>query len=135
VPANSHNNLNRWKNYFSQLLNVYSVVDSRQVKIHTAELLLPHHNHLEVEIAVVKLKMYKLPGNDHVPAELIPARDETLQSEIDKLSNFTWNKEELPDQWKESIIVPIYKKDGKVGCSNYHGISMISNKQTTNSMV
>jgi hypothetical protein len=22
----------------------------------------------------------------------------------------TWNKEELPQQWKESITVPIYKK-------------------------
>jgi len=26
------------------------------------------------------------------------------------LINFIWNKEELPEQWKESIIVPIYKK-------------------------
>ena len=24
-----------------------------------------------------------------------------------------WNKEELPEKWKESIIVPIYKKDVK----------------------
>jgi hypothetical protein len=23
---------------------------------------------------------------------------------------FVWNKEELPDQWKESIIIPIHKK-------------------------
>jgi hypothetical protein len=76
VPANSHNNLNRLKNYFSQLLNVCSVIDNRQIKIHTAELLLPHHNHLEVEITVVKLKVYKLPGSDHIPAELIPARGE-----------------------------------------------------------
>jgi hypothetical protein len=37
-----------------------------------------------------------------------------------------WNKEELPDQWKESTIVPIYKKDDKNDCSNYHGISLLS---------
>jgi ERCC4-type nuclease len=28
--ANPHNNLNRWKNYFSQLLNIISVNDDKQ---------------------------------------------------------------------------------------------------------
>jgi hypothetical protein len=32
----------------------------------------------------------------------------------------------LPDQLKESIIVPIYKKGGKTDCSNYRGISLLS---------
>jgi hypothetical protein len=35
--ADSHNILNRWKNYFSQLLNVHRVGDVRQIEIHTAE--------------------------------------------------------------------------------------------------
>jgi hypothetical protein len=34
--ANSHNILNRWKNYFSQLLNVHNVSDVRQIEVHTA---------------------------------------------------------------------------------------------------
>jgi hypothetical protein len=55
------------------------------------------------------LKRYKLPGNDEIPAELIQAGGETLRSEIHKLINSIWNKEELPDQWKESIIVPVHK--------------------------
>jgi hypothetical protein len=36
--------------------------------------------------------------------------------------NSIWNKEELPDKWKESIIVPVHKKGDKTDCSNYHGI-------------
>jgi sorting nexin-29 len=44
---------------------------------------------------------------------------------IPKLINSIRNKEELPDQWKESIIVPIHKKGDKADCNNYRGISLI----------
>jgi hypothetical protein len=37
-----------------------------------------------------------------------------------------WNKEELPHQWKESIVVPTHKKGDKTDCSNYRGISLLS---------
>jgi hypothetical protein len=66
------------------------------------------------------------PGSDEIPAELIQARGETLLSEIHKLINSAWSKEELPDQWKESIIVPIHKKGDKTGCNIYRGISLLS---------
>jgi hypothetical protein len=49
LPADSHNILNRWKNYFSQLLNVHWVSDVRQIEIHTAEAIVP-------EIAIATLK-------------------------------------------------------------------------------
>jgi hypothetical protein len=47
-------------------------------------------------------------------------------SEIHRLICSIWNKEELPQQWKESIIVPIYKKGDKTDCNNYRGISLLS---------
>jgi hypothetical protein len=48
------------------------------------------------------------------------------QSEIHKFVNSICSKDELPDQWKESITVPIYKKSNKTDCSNYRGISLLS---------
>jgi hypothetical protein len=86
----------------------------------------PGPSRLEVEIAIAKLKKYKLPGSGQIPAELIQAGGEMLMSAIHKLINSVWNKEELPDQWKESIVVPIYKKGDKTGCNNYRGISLLS---------
>jgi hypothetical protein len=44
--------------------------------------------------------------------------------------NITWNTEELPDQWKESVIVPIHKKGDKTDCSNYYGTTLLSTSYT-----
>jgi hypothetical protein len=44
---------------------------------------------------------------------------------IHKLINSIWNKEQLPNQWKESIIVPIHKKGDKTDCNKYPGISLL----------
>jgi hypothetical protein len=46
--------------------------------------------------------------------------------DIHKLINFIWNREELPDQWKESIIVPVHRNGDKTDCNNYRGISLLS---------
>jgi hypothetical protein len=54
--ADFHNILSRWKNCFSQLLNVLNVTDVRQIGIHTAQPLLPGPRYLKVEITVAKLK-------------------------------------------------------------------------------
>jgi hypothetical protein len=62
-------------------------------------------------------KKYKSPGTDQILTELIQAGGEALQSEIHKLIDSISNKEELPDQCKEPIIVPVYKKGDKTGCS------------------
>jgi hypothetical protein len=71
-------------------------------------------------------KYYKSQGSDEIPALLIKAGGEILLSAIAKIINSIWNKEELPDQWKESIIVPIYENGDKTDCNNYRGISLLS---------
>jgi hypothetical protein len=56
---------------------------------------------------------------------LVKARGRIIRPEIHKLIISIWNKEELPEKWKESVIVPIYKKGDKTDCSNYWGISLL----------
>jgi hypothetical protein len=67
--ADSHSILNRWKNYFCQLLNVHGINDDRQTEIQTAEPLVPEPSSSEAEIAIEKLKRYKSTGIDQIPAE------------------------------------------------------------------
>jgi hypothetical protein len=56
-------------------------------------------------IAFANSKRYEPPGVAHIPAGA------TSYSEIHKLINSVWNKEELPEQWKGSITAPIYNNN------------------------
>jgi len=73
-----------------------------------------------------KLKGNRSSGIDQIPAELIRAGGSTIRGEINKRINSVFNKEELPEELKESIIVPIYKKTDKTDGINYRGISILS---------
>jgi hypothetical protein len=85
----------------------------------------PQPSAFEFELTIEKLKRHKSPGTGNIPAEFIKAWGRTIRSEIHKLINSIWNKEELHVEWK-SIIVPIYKKADKTDCSNYTGLSLLS---------
>jgi hypothetical protein len=89
-----HNILNRWKNYFSRgftkkkkkLWKVHNARDAGQIEIHMAEPLVPGPSRLEVEIAIAKLKKYKSPGSDQIPAELNSSRRRVVLSSVKLVS-------------------------------------------------
>ena len=105
--------------------DVHEVNDDRQTAKQTEEPLVPELSAFEVEMATEKLKSHKLSGTDQIPAELIKAGVRTIRCAIHKLIISIWIKEELPDKWKESIIVPIHKKGDKTDCNNYRAISLL----------
>ena len=59
LVADPHSIMARWRNYFSQLLNVHEVNDITQAEIHTIEPLVPEPSAFEVQLAIEKLKNYK----------------------------------------------------------------------------
>jgi len=76
LVAVCHSVLARWRNHFSQLLNIHGVNDVRQTEIHTTEPPVPEPSVFEVELAIEKLKRHKSPSIDQIPAESIKARVE-----------------------------------------------------------
>jgi hypothetical protein len=101
------------------------VSNIRRTEIHTAEPLVPDTSPSEIKIAITNLQNKESPGSNQIPAEVIQAGSEILRFEVYELINYIRNKEELPDQWKESIIVSIYKVH-KTGCGHYRGIPLLS---------
>jgi hypothetical protein len=89
---------------------VHSISNVRQTEVHTAEPSVPGLSCLEVEIVIAELKKYRSPDSDELPVELIKAGGEILLSEFYKLISSIWNEEELSDQCKEAISIPILIK-------------------------
>jgi len=57
---------------------------------------------------------------------LIKGGHRTICFDIHKLVNSVWNKEELSEEWKDLIIIPISEKGEKTDCSNYRSMSLFS---------
>jgi len=104
---------------------VHGVKDVGQAEIHTAEPLVPEPSASEFELAIDKLKSHKSPDIGQIPAELIKEGGRIIFLEIHKLITSIWKKEKLPEEWKESITVPIHKKGDKTDCNNYRSISLL----------
>jgi hypothetical protein len=58
--ADPHKILNRWNNYFCQLLNVHGTGGVRQTEMHITEPFVPEPSASEIEVAVGKMKRYKI---------------------------------------------------------------------------
>jgi hypothetical protein len=108
--ADAQSALNRWRNFFNQVLSVQGGHDVRQMDIRTAELLVLEPSLVKVETAVGKLKKYKSLGTAHILTELIKAGAEIVHSEIHKLTCSIWNKEELPQQWHNLLFYQFIKR-------------------------
>jgi hypothetical protein len=57
---------------------------------------------------------------------MVKVGGKTIRPEIHKMINSIWNKEELPEDCKESITVPMLNKGDKTDGSNYTRISHLS---------
>ena len=122
MVADSHNIFASWRKYFSQFLNVHGVNVIKHTEIHTIEPLMPEPRAFEFEFATEKLKIHKSPVIYQLSAELFKAGGRIIRNVIHKLIISIWNKEELPEVMKESMIVPVCKKGDETDCSNYRSI-------------
>jgi hypothetical protein len=79
---------------------------------------MPEPSLVKVDTATKKLKIYKSPATDQIAAELLKSQGEILCPEKHKLICSVWNKEELPQRWKEYSTLPFQEKIDKNDSNN-----------------
>ena len=70
-----------------------------------------------------ELKNKKCEGFDRIPACVLLDAKDTLLPPMAVLFNEIYQTCKIPDQWKVSKIVPIFKKRSKVCVENYRPIA------------
>ena len=116
-----------WYNHFKLLLEKDiapleedSIVDDDQLG---AEFNMPISEE-EVLLAINKLKSGKAPGPDKIIGELLRHCNNIILPFFVKFFNEIFDKGIYPDNWTESIILPLYKKGDANNPGNYRGISL-----------
>ncbi|KAK6060747.1 hypothetical protein COOONC_01585 [Cooperia oncophora] len=80
----------------------------------------------EVRNVIESLKFQKAPGPDGISAELLKAGGITMQKVLAEHFNHYLRKGEIPEQWKCSKTVLIFKKGDKEDIGNYRPIALLS---------
>lgn len=79
----------------------------------------------EIEMALKRLRNYKVTGLDDIVAEMIKATAEKKIDIIHKICSKIWITGEWPKECFESIHIKIHKKGAKENCDNYLTITLI----------
>jgi hypothetical protein len=80
----------------------------------------------EVCSIINKLKSNKTGGSDNIIPELVEQGGRTLKQRICRLILMIWEKEQLPNQWKEGIICPVCKRGDRLDCTNYGPMTLLN---------
>jgi hypothetical protein len=102
-----------WKKHFSQLFIAHGASEVRHSEIHRAKPPVTQPRAVDVEMFIENVKRHKFPGVDQIPAKFIKSGERKTCSVILKRPNSIWKKQECSEEWKGSIILPIYRKSDK----------------------
>ena len=116
----------RWEGYFENLLNEENpgVVFEDGIQNQGVT---PDVSRKEVKLALKKMKNGKATGPDGIPVEAWRSLGEEGIDMLWDLMQKIYDKEKIPEEWRGSVTVPIYKEKGDIqDCGNYRGIKLMS---------
>ncbi|XP_013774375.1 uncharacterized protein LOC106459310 [Limulus polyphemus] len=110
---------NRWRVYFEKLLNEEN---ERRVFGEGAanEMDAPEISKEEVKRALRRINRGKATGPVEMPAEVWKCLGDDGVEVLWDLLRKVYEQEKIPDEWRDSVIIPIYKEKGDIqDCGNY----------------
>ena len=80
----------------------------------------------EISRCIRKLKNNKTGGSDGLVGELLKYGGSGMVDLLQLLFSVVWREEVVPPQWREGLIVNLFKKGDKEDPSNYRDITLLS---------
>ena len=118
--------LEHWAKYFrTQFEKENSEEESDEEMFLTTEPLVMEPSQEETEKAICNIKIKEALGEDDITAEHIKNASCELKDRLHLLVCKIWREEKMPDDWKVGLIVPLFKKGGKMKRENYRGITLL----------
>jgi hypothetical protein len=65
-------------------------------------------------------------GSDGIPGEILKLGGEAMIPYLARLLEITINNATIPSDWKQAIVVPIYKAGDRSAVTNYSPVSLTS---------
>ncbi|KAK3510979.1 hypothetical protein QTP70_027789 [Hemibagrus guttatus] len=117
----------RWKEYFEELMNEENEMEKRVEGVNSVEQKVDNIRKDEVRKALKRMKSGKAVGPDDIPVAVWKCLGEAAVEFLTSLFNRVLESEKMPEEWRRSVLVPIFKNKGDVqSCSNYRGIKLMS---------
>ncbi|KAK3525112.1 hypothetical protein QTP86_016485, partial [Hemibagrus guttatus] len=117
----------RWKEYFEELMNEENEREKRVEGVNSVEQKVDKIRKDEVRKALKRMKCGKAVGPDDISVEVWKCLREAAVEFLTSLFNWVLESERMPEEWRRSVLVPIFKNKGDVqSCSNYRGIKLMS---------
>lgn len=117
----------QWKEYFETLYREEkeytqaATITDEDAEINITE--------AEVEDVIKKIKNRKAPGLDGISNELLKYGNNCVTKELTKLFNKILDAGKIPEDWKGSITLPLFKKGDRKNPDNYRGITLLNTCQ------
>ena len=116
--------LRRWGEYFEKRMNEKN--DFELDEVHPIEGPIKEVDKNEVRQAIEAMKTGKAAGPTGLTTEMMKAGGESSMIEFTKVLADVWKKEKIPEEWKRSHTVTIYKGKGDpLQCNSYRGIRLL----------
>ena len=122
--------LARWVEHFQSVLNQKSDFDSQVLsKIPqwaTATHLDDTPTVQEIQHSLKEMSSGKAPGIDGIPAEVLKYGGPSLVTHLTDLIGKIWEEKAVPQDFKDALLVHVYKHKGdRACCNNHRGISLL----------
>ena len=111
-----------WREHVENKVTEYSEMSSaRKDKVLDRDI-----SYAEIKKCLKSLKNNKTGGNDGLVGELFKYGGSGMVNLLKALYEVVWTEEGIPKQWRQGLIVSLYKKGDAEDPGNYRGITLLN---------